>query len=210
MQQRLVEAIVATGTPTVVVLVDGRPLALPWIADHVPAVLHAWLPGEEGGNAVADVLFGAADPGGRLPVSMPHAVGQVPVFYGHKPSGAPLALEGHVCRRPDYAAASPSVTGCRSRASPTTTCAVTPAEVTADDAVEVSCDVTNTGGRAGEEVVQLYVRDEVGSVTRPVRELRGFTRVALAPGETVRVTFELVGPGAGVPRRRASPRGRAG
>src|SRR5262245_51417912 len=86
-QHRLVEAVVATGTPTVMVLVDGRPLALPWIAAHVPSVLHAWLPGEEGGHAVADVLFGDADPGGRLPVSMPRSVGQVPVFYGHKPSG---------------------------------------------------------------------------------------------------------------------------
>ena len=190
-QQRLVEAIVATGTPTVVVLVDGRPLALPWIADHVPAVLHAWLPGEEGGHAVADVLFGAADPGGRLPVSMPHAVGQVPVFHGHKPSGARSHWRGTYADGPT----TPRFAfghGLSFTRFAYDNLLVTPAEVTADEAVEVSCDVTNTGGRAGEEVVQLYVRDEVGSVTRPVRELRGFTRVALAPGETVRVTFELV------------------
>ncbi len=189
-QQRLVEAIVATGTPTVVVLVDGRPLALPWIADHVPAVLHAWLPGEEGGHAVADVLFGAADPGGRLPVSMPHGVGQVPVFHGHKPSGArshwrgtyadgpttPRFAFGHGRSYARFAYANLSIS---------------PAEAVADEVIEIACEVTNTAERPGEEVVQLYVRDDIGSVTRPVRELRGFTRVALAPGETVRVTFEL-------------------
>jgi beta-glucosidase len=86
-QQALVEAVVATGTPTVVALINGRPLAIPWIAEHVPAILEAWLPGEEGGHAVADVLFGDAPPGGKLPISFPRSVGQVPVYYGHKPSG---------------------------------------------------------------------------------------------------------------------------
>ncbi len=189
-QQRLVETVVATGTPAVVVVIDGRPLALGWIAAHVPALLHAWLPGEEGGHAVADVLFGRADPGGRLPVSMPRTVGQVPVFYGHKPSGGrshwtgayadgpttPLFPVGHGLSyaRFDYANLRLSRT-----------------EAAAGDVVEIACDVTNTAGRAGEEVVQLYVRDEAGSVTRPVQELRGFTRVALAAGETARVTFAL-------------------
>src|SRR5262245_36779281 len=189
-QQRLVEAVVATGTPSVVVLVDGRPLALPWIAAHVPAVLHAWLPGEEGGAAVADVLFGDVDPGGRLPVSMPRAVGQVPVFHGHKPSGGrshwrgtyadgpttPLFPFGHGLSYTRFGYA--DLTLSRTTAS-------------ADDVVEVACSVTNLGDRAGEEVVQLYVRDEIGSVTRPVQELRGFTRVSLAPGETARVGFAL-------------------
>jgi beta-glucosidase len=189
-QQRLVEAVVATGTPVVVVLVDGRPLALPWIAEHVPAVLHAWLPGEEAGHAVADVLFGDADPGGRLPVSMPRSVGQVPVFYGHKPSGArshwtgtyadgptsPLFAFGHGLSYARFAYGGLTLSR---------------TEAGADDVVEVGCTVENTGDRAGEEVVQFYVRDEVGSVTRPVQELRGFARVALAPGERARITFSL-------------------
>lgn len=192
-QQALVEAVVAAGTPVVVVLIDGRPLALPWIADHVPAVLHAWLPGEEGGHAIADVLFGAADPGGRLPVSMPRAVGQVPVFHGHKPSGGrshwrgayadgpatPLFPFGHGLSYARFTFANLSLSH---------------AEAASGDVVEIACDVANAGDRAGEEVVQLYVRDEVGSVTRPVRELRGFARVALAPGETARVIFALAVP----------------
>jgi len=174
----------------VVVLVDGRPLALPWIAAQVPAVLHAWLPGEEGGHAVADVLFGDADPGGRLPVSIPRGVGQVPVFAAHKPSGGrshwkgpyadgpatPLFAFGHGLSYARFEYSNLRLS--RALAGPA-------------DVVEIACDVTNTGDRAGEEVVQLYVRDEVGSVTRPVKELRGFARVALAPGETARVVFEL-------------------
>jgi beta-xylosidase len=189
-QQRLVEAVVATGTPAVVVLVDGRPLALPWIAEHAPAVLHAWLPGEEGGRAVADVLFGDADPGGRLPVSMPRAVGQVPVFYGHKPSGgrshwkgayadgppSPLFVFGHGLSYARFAHRGLTLSR---------------TEAGADDVVEIGCTVENTGDRAGEEVVQLYVRDEVGRVTRPVQELRGFARVALTPGGRARITFSL-------------------
>ncbi|HJW68479.1 MAG TPA: glycoside hydrolase family 3 N-terminal domain-containing protein [Candidatus Binatia bacterium] len=189
-QQALVEAVASTGVPTVVVLVDGRPLAIPWIAEHVAAVLHVWLPGEEGGHAVADVLFGDADPGGRLPVSMPRSVGQLPVFYGHKPSGgrshwkgtyadgpvAPLFPFGHGLSYARFRYA--NLTLSRTEAAP-------------DDVVEVGCEVTNVASRAGEEVVQLYVQDVVGSVTRPVQELRGFARVALAPGETARVVFEL-------------------
>ena len=189
-QQRLVEAVVATGTPVVVVLVDGRPLALPWIAERVPAWLHAWLPGEEGGNAVADVLFGDADPGGRLPVSIPRSVGQLPVFYAHKPSGGRSHWKGSYAdgpAKPLY----PFGHGLSYGRFEYADLALSRAEVEADDRVEISCDVTNRGERAGEEVVQLYVRDVVGSVTRPVKELRGFVRVSLAPGETARVRFDL-------------------
>ncbi len=189
-QQRLVEAVAATGTPVVVVLIDGRPLALPWIAEHVPALLHAWLPGEEGGHAVADVLFGDADPGGRLPVSMPRRVGQVPVFHGHKPSGGRSHWKGPYADGPTTPLF-PFGHGLSYAPVAYARLTVSPAEAGLDDVVEIACDVTSTGDRAGEEVVQLYVRDEVGSVTRPVRELRGFARVALAPGETARVTFAL-------------------
>lgn len=189
-QQALVEAVVATGTPTVVVLINGRPLALPWIAEHVPAVLEAWLPGEEGGNAVADVLFGDVPPGGRLPISLPRSVGQVPVYYGHKPSGGRSQIRG------DYVDLSskplfPFGHGLCYTRFEYTNLELSAAEVPATGAIDVRLEVTNAGARPGEEVVQLYVHDVVASVTRPVKQLKGFKRIALAPGERRRVTFRL-------------------
>ncbi|MCO5245196.1 MAG: glycoside hydrolase family 3 C-terminal domain-containing protein [Anaerolineae bacterium] len=188
-QQELVEAVVATGTPTVV-LVNGRPLSITWIAEHVPAILEAWLPGEEGGPAIADVLFGDANPGGKLPMTFPRAVGQVPIFYGHKPSGGrshwkttyvdlsnePLFPFGYGLSYTTFALANLRLD--RQQAS-------------AGDTVAVTVDVTNTGAIAGDEVVQLYVRNAAASMTRPLKELKGFQRVHLAPGETRSVTFEL-------------------
>jgi beta-glucosidase len=189
-QQALVEAVVATGTPTVAVLVNGRPLALPWIAEHVPAVLEAWLPGEEAGSAIADVLFGAVSPGGRLPVTLPRAVGQVPLYYNHKPSGgrsqirgtyadlsnAPLYPFGHgeSYTSFEYGPLEPSATRLPTRGG-----------------VELSVEVRNVGPREGDEVVQLYVHDVVASVTRPLKQLAGFKRISLSPGAAQRVTFHL-------------------
>jgi beta-glucosidase len=189
-QQQLVEAVAASGTPTVVVLVNGRIFALPWIAEYIPAVVEAWLPGEEGGNAIADVLFGAVNPAGRLPVSMPRAVGQVPIYYNHKAGGGrsqmlgdytdlattPLFSFGHGLSysRFDYANLS-----------------VTPAEPSPHTALRIAVDVTNSGPRDGDEVVQLYVRDLVAAVTRPVKQLAGFARLHLAAGQTRRVVFTL-------------------
>lgn len=189
-QQALVEAVVDTGTPTAVVLINGRPLALPWIAEHVPAVLEAWLPGEEGGNAVADVLFGDIPPGGKLPISLPRSVGQVPVYYRHKPSGGRSQVMG------DYADLSakplfPFGHGLSYTRFEYTNLELSAAHVPADGAIEVRAEVTNTGSRAGEEVVQLYLHDVVASATRPVKELKGFRRLALEPGETRQVTFHL-------------------
>jgi beta-glucosidase len=189
-QQQLVEAVVATGTPVVLVLIDGRPLALPWIAAHVPAVLEAWVPGEEGGNAVADVLFGDYNPGGKLPVSLPVTVGQVPVYYNHKPSGGRSHWKG------DYVGTStkplfPFGHGLSYTRFDYTNLTINPPQASAADTVRLSIDVANVGARSGEEMVQLYVRDVVASVTRPVQELKGFKRVALAPGEKKTLTFEL-------------------
>ena len=189
-QQALVEAIVATGRPVVVVLINGRPLALPWIAEHVPAALEAWLPGEEGGTAVADVLFGDYNPGGKLPISLPVTVGQVPVYYNHKPSGGRSNWKG------DYVGVSsqplfPFGHGLSFTRFEYANLEISPQQVGASGTVSIQLDVTNAGERRGEEVVQLYVHDVVASVTRPVKELKGFERIELAAGERKRVRFDL-------------------
>ena len=189
-QQQLVEAVVGTGTPTVVVLLNGRPLALPWIAEHVPAIVEAWLPGEEGGAAVADVLFGDVNPAGRLPVILPRAVGQVPVFYNHKPSGGRSNIRG------DYSDLSSRPLYCFGHGLSYTEfeyggLEITPARVTAPGRVAIAAELRNSGRVEGEEVVQLYVHDVVGSATRPVKQLAGFARIELAPGQRCRVGFEL-------------------
>jgi beta-glucosidase len=189
-QQALVEAVVATGTPTVVVLVNGRPLALPWIAEHVPAVLEAWLPGEQAGHAIADVLFGEASPAGRLPVTLPRAVGQVPLYYNHKPSGARSQIKGayaDLSNAPLY----PFGHGLSYTAFEYGPLEPSATQVPTTGGIEVSIEVRNVGPRAGDEVVQLYLRDVVASVTRPLKQLAGFKRITLAPGAAQRVTFHL-------------------
>jgi beta-glucosidase len=189
-QEELVAAVAATGTPVVLVLVAGRPLAIPEAAGRAAAVVEAWVPGDEGAAAIADVLFGDADPGGKLPVTVPRHVGQVPIYYAHKPSGGrshwhgdyvdgshlPLWPFGHGLSYTRFALHGPEVDR---------------ATLTLGDDVAISVEVENVGERAGDEVVQLYVRDEEASVTRPVKELRGFRRVRLDPGERRRVTFRL-------------------
>lgn len=189
-QQELVQAIYETGTPVVIVLIDGRPLALPWIAEHIPAVLHAWLPGEEGANAVSDVLFGDYNPGGKLPISIPRDVGQVPVYYNHKVSGGRSHWKGdyvEMSAKPLY----PFGYGLSYTRFGYDNLDITPRQTGAGGTVDVSVDVTNTGSREGDEVVQLYVRVPAASVTRPVKELKGFARITLAPGQRKRVTFHL-------------------
>ena len=189
-QQALVEAVVATGTPTVVVLISGRPLALPWIAEHVPAVLEAWLPGEEGGTAIAEILFGDVPPGGKLPVSLPRFVGQVPVYYGHKPSGGRSHWKGDYADLP-ATPLFPFGHGLSYTRFEYANLELSAARVPASGAVEVRAQVANAGSRPGEEVVQLYVHQAVAGVTRAVKQLAGFQRIALGPGETRRVTFHL-------------------
>ncbi|MEY2434483.1 MAG: hypothetical protein QOC92_4208 [Acidimicrobiaceae bacterium] len=187
-QQQLVEAVASTGTPTVVTVIGGRVFALPWIAAHVPALVQAWLPGEEGGNAIADVLLGHVNPGGRLPVSLPRSVGQVPVHSRHRFGGgrsqfwndyvdgptSPLFPFGHGLSYTSFAYEGLSIESGSTNAATT-----------------VSINVTNTGARAGDEVVQLYVTDEVASVARPFRALVGFARIALAPDETATASFTV-------------------
>jgi beta-glucosidase len=189
-QETLVRAVYETGRPVVLVLVDGRPCALGWMAAKLPAILEAWLPGEEGGRAVADVLFGEYNPGGKLPVSFPEKPGQIPAYYGHKPSGRRSSAWG------DYADGSPRPLFEFGHGLSYTTFAfrrlsIAPEVVSAEGGVSIAVDVENTGKRAGDEVVQLYVNDVVASVTRPVKELRGFRRIHLAPGEKRTIEFGL-------------------
>ncbi len=189
-QEELVRKIYETGTPTVVILVNGRPLVLDWIAKKIPVIIQAWLPGEEGGNAVADVLFGDYNPSGKLPISFPEKVGQIPVYYGHKPSGARSQLWGN------YVDAGTSPTfefgyGLSYTTFELGNLRVEPKQIPSTGEVLIKVDVRNTGTRAGEEVVQLYINDVVASITRPVKELKGFKRVALRPGETKTVEFQL-------------------
>ncbi|RMG81444.1 MAG: beta-glucosidase, partial [Chloroflexi bacterium] len=154
-QQQLVEAIHASGTPTVVVLVNGRPLSLPWIDEHIPAIVEAWLPAEEGGAAVAEVLFGEAAPGGKLPMSIPRDVGQVPVYYNHKPSGGRTNWQGDyidMSVKPLY----PFGHGLSYTTFEYSDLQITPQQCQPVDTITVRCTVRNSGARAGEEVVQLY------------------------------------------------------
>lgn len=197
-QQQLVEAVVATGTPTVVVLVHGRPYSISWIAENVPAILDAWYPGEQGGHAIADVLFGNADPGGRLPVTVPRTVGQVPLNYNHKPSRGGCYHKPGAPGRPgrDYVFCSPTPLYEFGHGLSYTTFAysdlkIEPAVMPPLATAEVSVTVTNTGSRSGSEVVQLYIRDQVSSVTTPVKVLRGFRKLRLEPGSAETVCFQV-------------------
>ena len=189
-QQQLIEALQATGTPLVVVLINGRPAAIPWIAEHVPAIVEAWLPSEEGAGAVVDVLFGDYTPGGKLAITVPRGVGQVPIYYGHKASGGRSQWKieyVEMSNKPLY----PFGYGLSYTTFALDNLRCDHEEVRAGDHVTLSVDVTNTGERAGDEVVQLYVRLPNASVTRPVKELKGFQRLHLKAGERRCVRFVL-------------------
>jgi len=184
-QDELVDAMLQLGKPVAVVLINGRPLAIPAVAERVPAILEAWYVGQEGGTAVADVLFGDVNPGGKLPISIPRHVGQVPVYYNRRPTSFRNYLD--MTREPLWAFGY----GLSYTTFAITNVTVTPQTIGPADRVTVSADVANTGSRAGDEVVQVYIRDLVSSVTRPTKELRGFERVTLRPGEKKTVTFTL-------------------
>jgi beta-glucosidase len=189
-QEDLVRAVVATGTPVVLVLVCGRPGASAWVHEHCAAVLVAWMPGQEGAGAIADALTGALNPGGKLPISWPRTSGQIPVFYGHKPSGGRSHWKG------DYVDASSSPLypfghGLTYTSFTLSGASVEQREVSWSGSFSVGVTVTNSGGRAGDEVVQLYVRRRRASLTRPVLELKSFVRVELEAGASRTVTFQV-------------------
>ena len=194
-QERLVRDVCETGVPVVMVLLNGRPMSISWPAEHVPAILEAWHPGIQGGNAVADLLFGDFNPGGRLPVTFPRTVGQVPIYYNHLNTGRPPTSEKFTSKYIDLPSTPlyPFGHGLSYTQFDYSNLMVSPKKITPEGEVEVSLDVENVGDRDGVEVVQLYLRDLVGSVTRPVKELKGFKRIALKSGEKTTVKF-VVGP----------------
>lgn len=186
-QLELVQEVCKIGKPVIVVYMNGRPITEPWIDEHVPAILEAWYPGQEGGNAIADILFGDVNPSGRLTVSIPKHVGQLPVYYNGKRTRGGRYLECDT--KPRY----PFGFGLSYAEFRYDNLKVFPEVITPEGEATVQVDVTNAGAVAGAEVVQLYVSDKVSSVTRPEKELKGFRKIHLQPGETQTVTF-TVGP----------------
>jgi beta-glucosidase len=194
-QQELIDKIKATGKPFTVVLFNGRPLDLTKVADASPAILEAWFPGVEAGNAVADVLFGTVNPGGKLPVSFPRSVGQVPIYYNHEPTGRPCdTTSKYNSRYRDIASCAPLYEfgyGLSYTTFKLSNLRLSSNTMSSRGSVTASVNVTNTGSRKGDEVAQLYIHDPVASISQPVRRLRGFDRVSLDPGQTTTVTWTL-------------------
>jgi beta-glucosidase len=192
-QLELLQAIHQTGKPYVVVLMNGRPLSIGWVAENSPAILETWFAGTRGGEAIADALFGDSNPGGKLPVTFPRSAGQAPFYYNHPATGRPPSNEKYTSKYLDVPVAPLYAFG---HGLSYTTFRLSGLRLSAPripstGSVDVSVDVENTGRREGDEVVQLYVRDVAASRVRPVRELKGFRRVTLQPGERRTLTFKL-------------------
>ncbi len=193
-QMDLVKAIQATGKPTIVVLVNGRPLTIGWIAENVPAILEAWMGGTESGNAIADILFGDVNPGAKLPVTFPRVVGQVPIYYNHMNTGRPPEANNRYTSKyldTPWTPLFPFGYGLSYTQFKLSNLRLSAQNIRPDGKVTVSVEIENTGRRTGDEVVQLYIRDIASSVTRPVKELKGFQRITLRPGERQRLEFTL-------------------
>jgi len=188
-QADLVKAIYDTGTPVVLLMMNGRPISLGWMAEQIPAILECWFPSEEGATAIKDVLFGDANPGGKLPISFPRHVGQIPVFYSHRPSG------GRSNWKVDYVETPVTPQYPFGFGLSYTTFELSNLQISerakAHDSFTVKVDVTNTGAREGDEVVQVYTHQLVMGITRPLKELKAFQRVTVPPGQTRTVTFTL-------------------
>lgn len=193
-QLELIQAIHATGKPYAVVLMNGRPLSINWAASNSPAILETWFSGTEGGDAIADTLFGDVNPGGKLPVTFPRSVGQVPIYYNHKNTGRPAGSDPKSASQYIDIPWTPLYSfgfGLSYTQFKISGLKLSRAQIRADESIVASVDVENAGDKAGDEVVQLYIHDPVASVTRPVRELKGFERVGLRPGESRHVEFAL-------------------
>jgi beta-glucosidase len=195
LQQDLIDAIKATGKPFAVVLFNGRPLTLSKVDASAKAILEAWFPGTEAGNAVADVLFGKVNPGGKLPATFPRALGQVPIYYNHEPTGRPcdpgVKWNSRYRDIPSCDPQYPFGFGLSYTTFKVDNLGLDKSSVSRKGTVKVTFDVTNTGTRAGDDVAQLYIHDPVASISQPVRRLRGFQRVTLNPGKSETVSFNL-------------------
>ncbi|MBL7873601.1 MAG: beta-glucosidase BglX [Cyclobacteriaceae bacterium] len=195
-QKELIKALLKTGKPVVLVLFTGRPLALAWEEENVPAILNVWFGGSEAGDAIADVVFGDVNPSGKLSTTFPQNVGQVPIYYAHKNTGRPLRGPWFQKFQSNYLDVSneplyPFGYGLSYTTFSYSEVKLSSAIISSADSLVVSVDVTNTGSREGKEVVQLYIRDVVGSITRPVKELKAFEKITLKSGETKTVNFTL-------------------
>ncbi|NQU51335.1 MAG: glycoside hydrolase family 3 C-terminal domain-containing protein, partial [Bacteroidetes bacterium] len=193
-QKELIQKVYATGTPTIVVLINGRALAIPWISENIPAIVEAWYPGEKGGDAVADILFGDVNPSGKLPVTFPRNVGQLPVYYNYKLSKSYWLNEGWGNSYADLKESGPLYEfgfGLSYTTFEYSNLSFSANSIRKYGKTTVTCELKNTGERTGGEVVQLYVRDKISSVARPVKELKGFEKIKLEPGESKQVSFEL-------------------
>jgi len=195
-QEELIKAIQATGKPVVVLLMAGRPMVFNWTAEHVPAILYTWWLGNQAGNAMADVLFGRYNPSGRLPVSFPREIGQIPIYYNHLNTGRPAKDEKDV----NYVSAytdlynSPRYAfgyGLSYSDFNYSNLTLSRKSIHNNETITVSLDVQNTGKYTGEETVQLYLRDVVAQPLRPVKELKDFVKIKLAPGETKKISFTI-------------------
>lgn len=186
LQEDLLKAVHSTGTPTVAVLINGRPLSIRWASEKIPAIVEAWMCGEQGGNAIADVLFGDYNPGGKLPVSVPITIGQFPFYYNHsitKEGAEYIGMSSKSLYEFGYGLSYTTFEYSNLR--------ITPEKINSEGNVEVTFDVKNTGDKKGDEVAQLYINDLVSSTSRPVKELKGYERITLQPGEKRTISMKL-------------------
>jgi beta-glucosidase len=195
-QKRLLKALLATGKPVVLVLFNGRPLTLSWETENVPAILDVWFAGSEAGDAITDALLGKVNPSGKLSMSFPRNVGQIPVYYNHKNTGRPLTGKWFAKFQSNYIDVPneplyPFGYGLSYTQFEYGNIELSAKQLKGNQTLTVTVPVKNTGKYTGKEVVQLYIRDEVGSITRPVQELKGFNKIELAPGETKNVSFNI-------------------
>lgn len=193
-QLDLVKAVRATGKPLVVILMNGRPLSINWIAENLPSILETWFAGTQAGHAIADVLFGDVNPGGKLPVTFPRSVGQVPLYYNHKNTGRPPDANNKYTSKYlelPWTPLFPFGYGLSYTQFKFSNLQLSAPRIRRDGSLTATVELENIGQRAGDEVVQLYIRDVAASVTRPVKELKGFQRITLQPGEKKRVEFKL-------------------